>query len=109
MAVKRESCRRNRRAPSTDLGATSFQRQTAGRYEQEKPRTLTKGETEECSEENTIRRNSILLNGGKLQVETLPEWPMSGGRSLKLPPEKYVLMLDDRLAAGILIGLAPES
>ena len=37
--------------------------------------------------------NSILLNGGKLQVETLPEWPMSRGRSLKLPPEKSVLKL----------------
>jgi hypothetical protein len=37
--------------------------------------------------------NSILLNGGKRQVETLPEWPMSGGRSLKLPPEKSVLKL----------------
>jgi len=37
--------------------------------------------------------NSILLNGGKLQVETLPEWPMSGGRSLKLPPEKSILKL----------------
>ena len=37
--------------------------------------------------------NSILLNGGKLQVETLPEWPMSAGRSPKLPPEKSVLKL----------------
>src|SRR5438132_6964362 len=37
--------------------------------------------------------NSILLNGGKLQVETPPEWPMSAGRSLKLPPEKSVLKL----------------
>ncbi len=37
--------------------------------------------------------NSILLNVGKLQVETLPEWPMSGGRSLKLSPEKSALKL----------------
>src|SRR5436309_9775899 len=37
--------------------------------------------------------NSILLNGGKLQVETPPEGPMSAGRSLKLPPEKSVLKL----------------
>lgn len=37
--------------------------------------------------------NSILLNEGKLQVETPPEWPMSAGRSLKLPPEKSVLKL----------------
>jgi hypothetical protein len=37
--------------------------------------------------------NSILLNGGKMQVETLPEWPMPGGRSLKLPLEKSVLKL----------------
>ena len=37
--------------------------------------------------------NSILLNDGKLQVETPPEWPMSAGRSLKLPPEKSVLKL----------------
>jgi len=37
--------------------------------------------------------NSILLNDGTLQVETPPEWPMSAGRSLKLPPEKSVLKL----------------
>lgn len=37
--------------------------------------------------------NSILLNEGKLQVETPPEWPMSAGRGLKLPPEKSVLKL----------------
>jgi hypothetical protein len=37
--------------------------------------------------------NSILLNDGRLQVETPPEWPMSAGRSLKLPPEKSVLKL----------------
>jgi len=37
--------------------------------------------------------NSILLNDGKLQVESSPEWPMSAGRSLKLPPEKSVLKL----------------
>jgi hypothetical protein len=37
--------------------------------------------------------NSILLNEGKLQVGTPPEWPMSAGRSLKLLPEKSVLKL----------------
>jgi hypothetical protein len=37
--------------------------------------------------------NSILLNGGKLQVEPLPEWPVSGGKSLRVPPEKSVLKL----------------
>ncbi len=37
--------------------------------------------------------NSILLNDGKFQVETPPEWPMSAGRSLKLSPEKSVLKL----------------
>jgi len=37
--------------------------------------------------------NSILLNGGELQVETPPDWPMSAGRSLKLPPEKSILKL----------------
>jgi hypothetical protein len=37
--------------------------------------------------------NSILLNEGRLQVETPPEWPMSTGRSLKLVPEKSVLKL----------------
>jgi hypothetical protein len=35
--------------------------------------------------------NSILLNQGKMQVESLPDWPMSAGRSLKLPPERSVL------------------
>lgn len=35
--------------------------------------------------------NSILLNGGERQVERPPEWPMSVGRSLKLPPEESVL------------------
>jgi hypothetical protein len=37
--------------------------------------------------------NSILLNQGKVQIETLPGWPMSAGRSLKLPPEKSMLKL----------------
>ncbi len=35
--------------------------------------------------------NSILLDQGKLQIDKLPGWPMSGGGSLKLPPEKSVL------------------
>ena len=46
--------------------------------------------------------NSILLNDGKLQVETPPEWPMSAGRSLKLPPEKSVL----KLKAGDVVKLS---
>jgi hypothetical protein len=37
--------------------------------------------------------NSIVLNGGKLQIEKLPGWPMSAGRLLRLPQEKSVLKL----------------
>jgi hypothetical protein len=37
--------------------------------------------------------NSIVLNGGKLQIEKLPGWPMSAGGSLRLPQEKSVLKL----------------
>jgi hypothetical protein len=37
--------------------------------------------------------NSLLFNGGKLQVERLPGWPMSAVSSLTLPPEKSVLKL----------------
>jgi hypothetical protein len=37
--------------------------------------------------------NSILLNNGKLQVDKLPEWPLSAGSGLKLPPEKSILKL----------------
>jgi hypothetical protein len=33
--------------------------------------------------EGRVLCNSILLNGGKLQVETLPEWSMSAGSSLE--------------------------
>ena len=39
--------------------------------------------------------NSILLNGGKLQVERLPGWPQSAVASLTLPPEKSLLKLRD--------------
>jgi hypothetical protein len=46
--------------------------------------------------------NSILLNDGRLQVETPPEWPMSAGRALKLPPEKTVL----KLKAGDVVKLS---
>ena len=37
--------------------------------------------------------DSLLLNGGRLQVGKLPEWPMSAGSGIKLPPEKSVLKL----------------
>src|ERR1051325_2855803 len=37
--------------------------------------------------------NSLLLNGGKLQVEKLPGWPNSAGASIKLPAEKSILKL----------------
>jgi hypothetical protein len=40
--------------------------------------------------------NSLLLNGGILQVEKLPDWPDSAGAQLKLPPEKSVLKLKAR-------------
>jgi hypothetical protein len=38
--------------------------------------------------------NSILFNGGRLQVDTLPGWPNSAGGSIKLPPEKSVPKLN---------------
>lgn len=37
--------------------------------------------------------NSLLLNRGQLQIETLPDRPTSGGESLTLPAEKSVLKL----------------
>ena len=37
--------------------------------------------------------NSILYNGGKLQVEKLPGWPSSAVSGLKLLPERSVLGL----------------
>jgi hypothetical protein len=37
--------------------------------------------------------NSILLNGGKVQVDRLPGWPNSAVSGLKLPPERSVLKL----------------
>jgi hypothetical protein len=37
--------------------------------------------------------NSILFNGGKLQVEKLPGWPNSAVSGLKLPVERSVLGL----------------
>lgn len=37
--------------------------------------------------------NSILLNGGKLQVDKLPGWPNSAVAGLKLPPERSVLKI----------------
>ncbi len=37
--------------------------------------------------------NSLVLNGGKVQVERLPNWPMSAVSGLRLPPAKSVLGL----------------
>lgn len=37
--------------------------------------------------------NSLLLNGGKLQVEKLPGWLNSAGAGMRLSPEKSVLKL----------------
>jgi hypothetical protein len=37
--------------------------------------------------------NSLLLNGGKLQVDKLPGWPNSAGSGMKLPPDRSVLKL----------------
>src|SRR3954464_2296704 len=37
--------------------------------------------------------NSILYNGGKLQVEKVPGWPNSAVSGLKLPAERSVLGL----------------
>src|SRR5205814_9879740 len=38
--------------------------------------------------------NSLLLNGGKLQVDKKKDWPMSAVSGLTLPPEKSVLGLE---------------
>jgi len=38
--------------------------------------------------------NSLLLNGGKLQVDNLPGWPNSAGGGMKLPADKSVLGLE---------------
>jgi hypothetical protein len=37
--------------------------------------------------------NSVEFNGGKLQVDKLPGWPMSAVSGLKLPPETSILGL----------------
>lgn len=37
--------------------------------------------------------NSLLFNGGKLQVDKLPGWPNSAGSGVKLPPDKSMLGL----------------
>jgi hypothetical protein len=37
--------------------------------------------------------NSLLFNKGRLQVEKLPDWPMSAVSALTLPPEKSILKL----------------
>lgn len=44
--------------------------------------------------------NSLLLNGGRVQVERLKDWPTSAGSGLKLSPERSVLGLKpgDRVA-----------
>lgn len=56
---------------------------------------LTGSEGKDGNPLNEVRVlcNSILLNNGKVQIERLPNWPMSAGSSLKLPPEKSVLKL----------------
>jgi hypothetical protein len=38
--------------------------------------------------------NSLLLNGGKLQVDKLPGWPKSSRAGLKLPEQTSVLKLE---------------
>ena len=45
---------------------------------------------------NEIRAlcNSLLLNNGELQVDKLPEWPISAVANLTLPAEKSVLGLE---------------
>ena len=40
-----------------------------------------------------VLSNSLLLNGGKLQIEKLPAWPMSAVAGLKLPVETSLLKL----------------
>jgi hypothetical protein len=54
--------------------------------------------------------NSILPNGGKLQVDKLPGWPNSAGASIKLPAERSVLKLgvgdEIRLTEGDFVRLA---
>ena len=39
--------------------------------------------------------NSLLYNKGKVQMEKLPGWPNSAGASLKLPPDRSVLKLEN--------------
>jgi len=48
--------------------------------------------------------NSLLLNGGKLQVDKLPGWPNSAGAGMRLPPEDSVLGL--KPGAKIAVGEA---
>ncbi|MCA1812048.1 MAG: hypothetical protein LC623_08575 [Halobacteriales archaeon] len=56
---------------------------------------LTGAEGKDGNPLNEVRVlcNSLLLNGGRLQVDKLPGWPMSAGSGIKLPPETSVLKL----------------
>jgi hypothetical protein len=56
---------------------------------------LTAPEGKDGNPLNEVRilANSLLLNGGKLQVDKLPRWPNSAGAGMKLPPETSVLGL----------------
>ena len=44
--------------------------------------------------------NSLLLNGGTLQIDKRPDWPTSAGSGMKLPADRSVLGLKpgDRVA-----------
>ncbi len=37
--------------------------------------------------------NSLLHNGGKLQIDPLPDWPLSAGAAQSLPTQRSVLKL----------------
>ncbi|HUR62904.1 MAG TPA: hypothetical protein VM241_00325 [Candidatus Thermoplasmatota archaeon] len=56
---------------------------------------LTGAEGKDGNALNEVRVlcNSLLLNGGRLQVDKLPGWPNSAGSGIKLPPEASVLKL----------------
>jgi len=51
-----------------------------------------------------VLANSLLLNGGTLQVDRKPGWPNSAGAGFKLPPDTSVL----GLSPGDAIGLSED-